>query len=265
MTEPPAATADDAGLPGRHTDAGRRDPFATHIPGIAVTVDSAAVRVTSRRPLRVLSSALVGDGLDETREIVNMHVDDVAPDASPERVLRAFAARLGIDEPFVGLMTAAATEHARLAVAAEGALTVAVVVSVGLSNTVCAGVTAPAAPPPAPTPSAAPSAPPAPGTINVVLLLDAELTPAAMVNAVITATEAKTMALGEWKVLDPGGAPASGTSTDAVVVACTRRGAALDYAGPGTTIGYLAARAVREAIGRICREKIARDGGRVGW
>ncbi len=227
------------------------DPLDTTIPGIALTIDAAAVRVTSPRPLRVLSSAFVGGGFVETREIVNMHVDDVAPDSSPERELRQFAARLGIAAPFVGLMTAAATEHARLAVAADGALTVATVVSVGLSNTVCAGVTAPA--------------PPAPGTINAILLLDADLTPAAMVNAVITATEGKTMALGEWQVSDARGAPASGTSTDAVVVACTGRGAALDYAGPGTTLGFLAARAVRAAIGRICREKLARDGRRRGW
>ena len=223
----------------------------TTIPGITLSIDAAAVRVASRRPLRVLSSALVGGGFGETREIVNMHVDDVAPDSSPERDLRAFAARLGIEEPFVGLMTAAATEHARLAVAAEGALTVAAIVSVGLSNTVCAGVTAPA--------------PAVPGTINVVALLDAGLTPAAMVNAVITATEAKTMALGEWRVEDAAGAPASGTSTDAVVVACTGRDAPLEYAGPGTTAGYLVAGAVRAAIGRICREKVARDGGRHGW
>jgi len=230
------------------------DPLDTTIPGIAVTVDAAAVRVTSRRPLRVLSSALVGGGFGETREIVNMHVDDVAPDSSPERELRDFAARLGIDEPFVGLMTAAATEHARLAVAADGTLTIAALVSVGLSNTVCAGLTTPA-----------PPAPPAPGTINAILLFDADLAPAAMVNAVITATEAKTMALGEWQVRDAAGAPASGTSTDAVVVACTGRGATVGYAGPGTTIGFLAARTVRTAIGLICREKIARDGGRRGW
>jgi adenosylcobinamide hydrolase len=261
MTDPSDAGRDDAGgvdsaVAGGGDTANPHDPgpFDTTIRGIAVTVDSAAVRVTSRRPLRVLSSALVGGGFGETREIVNMHVDDVAPDSSPERELRDFAARLGIDEPFVGLMTAAATEHARLAVAADGELTVAAVASVGLSNTVCAGVTTPAPAPPAQA-----------GTINAILLFDADLTPAAMVNAVITATEAKTMALGEWQVQDPGGAPASGTSTDAVVVACTGRGEALDYAGPGTMIGFLAARAVRAAIARICREKLARDGGRRGW
>jgi len=130
--------------------------------------------------------------------------------------------------------------------------TVAAVVSVGLSNTACAGVSAPVVV--------------AAGTINVILLIDAHLTPAAMVNAVITATEAKTMALRAWQVRTPQGEPASGTSTDAVVVACTGRGEALSYAGPATEIGWLVARAVRRVIDRICREKLARDGGRrVGW
>jgi adenosylcobinamide amidohydrolase len=50
-----------------------------------------------------------------------------------------------------------------------------------------------------------------------------------------------------------------------VVVACTGRGEDLRYAGPATTVGWLAARAVRAAMTRICEEKIARDGGRAGW
>ena len=87
-----------------------------------------------------------------------------------------------------------------------------------------------------------------------------------MVNAVITATEAKTMTLTEWDVRTPQGDPASGTSTDAVVVACTGRGTGLSYAGPATTVGWLVARTVRAAITRLCHEKVARDGGRrVGW
>ena len=40
-----------------------------------------------------------------------------------------------------------------------------------------------------------------------------------MVDAVITATEAKTGALAEWEVCTPQGDPASGTSMDAEVVA----------------------------------------------
>ena len=62
-------------------------------------------------------------------------------------------------------------------------------------------------------------------------------------------------------MLSPEGAPASGTSTDAVVVACTGRGEAQSYAGPATVMGWLIARTVRRAIEQICHEKLARDGG----
>ena len=149
-------------------------------------------------------------------------------------------------------MTAAKTQYARLAVESRDGATVAAVVSMGLSNRACAGVSPPSAF--------------ATGTINTIVLIDAHLTPAAMVNAVITATEAKTLALGDWHVLSPEGAPASGTSTDAVVVACTSRGEAQSYAGPATVVGWLIARTVRRAMDRICREKLARDGGRrKGW
>jgi len=230
---------------------------ATPIPGVTVTIDASAVRVSSVRRLDVLSSAVVGGGFGRVRELVNMHVDDRYDGDSPEDDLAGFAAGLGVETPFVGLMTAAYTEHARVAVERGGETTVAAVVSVGLSNTSCAGVTPPIGTQPGP---------PRPGTINLILLIDARLTPAALVNAVIVATEAKTMALAEWDVMTPDGDPASGTSTDTVVVACTGRGETLRYAGPATRVGWLAARAVRAAITRICRDRLARDGGsRIGW
>ncbi len=232
----------------------------TILPGVRATIDAGAVHVTGEQPLAVLGSALVGGGRRQSRHILNMHVDDVPPEARPEELLAAFAAARGVGEPFVGLMTAAATEHARVVSLSRGGVTVAAVVSVGLSNTCSAGVT-----PPAHVPRDVPPAPAAPGTINVILVIDAELEQSAMVNAVITATEAKTMTLLEWDVRTPQGEPASGTSTDSVVVACTGRGSRQAYAGPATVTGWLIARTVRDAITQICREKIARDGGRTGW
>jgi adenosylcobinamide hydrolase len=80
------------------------------------------------------------------------------------------------------------------------------------------------------------------------LLIDAHLTPAAMVNAVITATEAKTNILLEQSVSTPEGHPATGTSTDAIVIACTGRGKPLPYAGPATLIGSLIGRTVRQTL-----------------
>jgi iron complex transport system ATP-binding protein len=230
------------------------------LPGITVTTTERAVRISSERPLRVLGSAVVGGGYGETREILNVHVDDKYDGERPDEDLAAVAAQLGVREPFVGLMTAAYTQFARCAVERLGGLAVAAVVSVGLSNTSAAGVTPPVGMGPADGAAA-----PGPGTINIVLLVDGALTPAAMVNAVITATEAKTMTLAAWDVKTPEGDAASGTSTDTVVVACTGHGGELAYAGPATPVGWLVARAVRAAMTRICEEKVARDGGRHGW
>ena len=230
------------------------DSAETTIPGVRVAIDEHGVTVRGERPLSVLSSAVVGGGSCRVRDIVNMHVDDMPPAASPEDELAAYAGRLGIGTPFVGVMTAAKTQYAQVAVASRDSLTVAAVVSVGLSNTISAGVNDPV------------EGFRGPGTINTILLVDGQLTPAALVNAVITVTEAKTMVLGEWHVHTADGRPASGTSTDSVVVVATGRGPALSYAGPATTVGWLAARTTRQAIERICAAKLARDGGRrVGW
>jgi iron complex transport system ATP-binding protein len=200
------------------------------LPGVTVATGERAVRISSERPLQVLGSAVVGGGYGVAREILNVHVDDQYDGERPDEDLAAVAAELGVGEPFVGLMTAAYTQFARCAVERLGELGVAAVVSVGLSNTSSAGVTPPIG-------AAGGAGAPGPGTINIVLLVDGALTPAAMVNAVITATEAKTMTLAEWDVKTPEGQAASGTSTDTVVVACTGRGEELGYAGPATPVG----------------------------
>ncbi|MDD4369390.1 MAG: adenosylcobinamide amidohydrolase [Oscillospiraceae bacterium] len=57
-----------------------------------------------------------------------------------------------------------------------------------------------------------------------MVLVDGNLTGAAMVNAVITATEAKTRAIFQAGVRLPDGDMATGTTTDAIVIACTGRG-----------------------------------------
>ena len=87
-----------------------------------------------------------------------------------------------------------------------------------------------------------------PGTINIILLVDGTLTPAAMVNAVLTATEAKTRALFELGVRCPDGGPATGTTSDAIVVAATGRGQPHQFAGTATVVGQMIGRAVYAAV-----------------
>ncbi len=203
------------------------------IRGIEIEVGRDAVWVRSAEPLRVVSSAFVGGDLGTTRHILNMHwPHDWREDLDAE--LAAFARRLGIAEPFVGLMTAAATHEAAAVTEAADGVAVTAVATVALGALVSAGVS--------------PPGPWRPATINTVVLLDARLEPAAAVNGVITATEAKVAALTEAGVVTRDGAPATGTVTDAVVVAWTDRGPRLPYLGPAAPGGWLVARAVRRAV-----------------
>jgi adenosylcobinamide hydrolase len=83
---------------------------------------------------------------------------------------------------------------------------------------------------------------PVPGTINIVVTLPVRLETAALLNALCTATEAKTQALLAV------GIPGTGTASDAVTVACVTSGPAESFAGPRSTWGARIARAVHEAV-----------------
>jgi len=201
--------------------------------GIDVEIGAEAVVVTAAAPLTVLSSAVAGGGLGRARTIVNLHVDKSCPWEGGDIRLGELVARRGLPTPWVGLMTAAWTEHARLAVEQAHDVAALVVITTGLSNPAAAGVSAAAAA--------------APGTINIIAVVDAELEPAALVNLVITLTEVKSLVLAEAGVVADGRG-ASGTSTDAVVVAATGRGRTLSFGGPISEAGAVVARAARTAL-----------------
>lgn len=87
------------------------------------------------------------------------------------------------------------------------------------------------------------------GTINIIVLVDANLTEGCMVDAVKTVTEAKTVALRELDIRSRfSGEIASGTITDSVAVACTEKGDRIRYAGTATILGELIGKSVRETV-----------------
>ena len=86
--------------------------------------------------------------------------------------------------------------------------------------------------------------------------MDAAPEPAALVNAVMTVTEVKTALLAAAGVRCDDGRVASGTSTDAVVVAATGRGALCRFGGPISDLGWVVARATRTALGAGIRRWI---------
>ncbi|MET7981823.1 MULTISPECIES: adenosylcobinamide amidohydrolase [unclassified Streptomyces] len=179
---------------------------------------------------RMASSAVLGGGIAERAWVLNAQVSHGYRRTDPDRHLAELARAADARGPGVGLMTAAdvtrcATAHD------EGAEAVA---TAGL------GVRGWAAAPAEPV-----RRPAVPGTINIIAALPVALGDAALVNAVITATEAKVQAL-----LDAG-LDCSGTPTDAVCVAARspRPGELVhEFAGPRSLWGARLARAVHSAV-----------------
>jgi adenosylcobinamide hydrolase len=210
----------------------------TPVKDISIHVSDACIHLQSVNDLSTLSSGVVGGGFQKTRHIINAHVDKNYFCPNPAADLRRFARASGIHENFIGMMTAAKIDSTRPVFLTEHGLTVGAITTAGLNNSTCAGVT----PPFLPSSQA--------GTINIIIFLDARLSRAAMVNAIITATEAKTAALQSLEARTKDDQPVTGTSTDSIVIAATGNGDYFKYAGSVTLPGWLMARAVRLSIMR---------------
>jgi len=203
----------------------------------------------------MMSSGVLGGGLGAREWVLNAQVPGWYGRTDPAAHLAELAAGLGLDGPGVGLLTAAQVTD----LVQRGDEGVQAAATVGLR---------------VPTWAAAPNGVPdhelapirgldrggeggprqgpvpgwRPGTINIVVSVPVPLTPAAFVNAVTTATEAKSQAVIE------AGFPGTGTASDAICVAApagTAAGAdgmAEDFTGPRSPWGARIARAVHAAV-----------------
>lgn len=180
---------------------------------------------------RMISSGMVGGGIGPGEWVLNAQVPSGYSRMDPRDHLRELALAQGLTGPGVGLLTAASVERV-VQRSDEGVVGAA---TVGLRVPTWA-----AAPPSVPDPELAPMY--LPGTINIVVSVPVPLTDAALVNAVITATEAKTQALFE------AGYSCTGTASDAICVAAPSQGAAEPFAGPRSEWGARIARAVHAAV-----------------
>ena len=175
--------------------------------------------------MTVASTASCGGGLGERRWVINAQVAHDYRRRDQDQHGAELAAVAGLDDDGVVMFTAVDVREVRSR--QDGG--VHVDATVGLTLPVWAA---------APDVGAAR----APGTINVVAVLPVRLTDAALLNALCTATEAKTQALLE------AGVPGTGTASDAVTVACPATGPAEPFGGPRSTWGARLARAVHGAV-----------------
>jgi adenosylcobinamide hydrolase len=177
-------------------------------------------------PAIVASTAACGGGLGERRWIINAQVPHDYRRRDQQQHGAELAAVAGVT-PAGGVVMFTAVDVRRVHSREDGG--VAVDATVGLTLPVWAA---------APDVGVAV----APGTINVVARLPVRLSDAALLNALVTATEAKTQALLE------AGVPGTGTASDAVTIVCPRGGPAAPFGGPRSVWGARLARAVHAAV-----------------
>jgi adenosylcobinamide amidohydrolase len=201
---------------------------------------------------RMISSAMLGGGIGPARWVLHAQVPGAYARTDPAAHLCELAAARGLEGPGVGMLTAASVART-VRRDDEG---VSVSATVGLRVPTWA-----ASPAGAPDPELAPldgDGTPSwtPGTINIVVAVPVPMSDAALVNAVVTATEAKTQALLE------AGFPCTGTASDAICVAATTLGTREVFAGPRSTWGSRIARAVHAAVRAGALDYAARLGAR---
>ncbi len=187
-----------------------------------------------------ISSAVWGGGLQAARRFVNWQVPLTYRCDTPVACMRSKILDWGYSlEETVGLQTAANVRQASLQEMEGDQFSMICCATVGTSNAARAG-----------TPRTVFSAY-QPGTINIMLWMDAQMTPAAMVNGILTATEAKSAALQDLQIRDETGQMATGTTTDSIVLAITqnpRYPYPHLFAGTATTIGNAIGRLVYRAV-----------------
>lgn len=177
-------------------------------------------------PVVGICTAPLGGGLGPRHWLINATVEASYARVDPDDHLRELAGELALTGPGAGMLTAVdVTSHVTRV--DDGVIADA---TVGLGH---------------PTWAAAPDGhirELRPGTINIAAFVPVRLSEAALVNAVVSVTEAKSQALWEH------GLDATGTGSDAVFVACARSGAVEPHGGPRSVWGARLARAVHAAV-----------------
>ena len=212
------------------------------ISGISLTMDNDTFWLVSESPLQVLSSSVIGGDMKESRHIMSVRVPGDPSQREfalkrPRAYLRERSQALGNREPVVGLITTLDHERLQVATRAEGGIKVVALATVGLNH-----VSAPG------RHNVVYTGEGEAGTINMVVLCDARLSPEAQVRAATLATEAKTLALFEAGVKTPAGGVATGTSMDTIIVASTGRGPFFRYSGTSTLLGHLIGQAAYDVV-----------------
>ena len=216
------------------------------------TCEHICVSFSTEHP--VLSSAVLNGGDCSASNILIMKVAENFAGkkqfaAKPENTLTLYCRQLQLSGTTVGMMTSASLESFRQVSRSSQGVKVTAMVTAGISNARCAGDRAEWR-------TFQTNANPT-GTINIIILTTATMSRAAMVESVMLATEAKTIAMRKLGVKSPlSGTIATGTGTDAIAVANGAGPETIRYCGKHVLFGEMLASAVIEAITKSLSNRI---------
>ena len=204
------------------------------------------VLVDLRRSHSILSSSVLNGGFQEAENILIMKVPknldgEQSRFEEPSVTLSKYYRSLQLKGTCVGMMTAASMDSFRQVSRSWPEADVTVLLTAGISNARCAGDRADWIDPETGSIPA--------GTINIIVITGARMSPTAMVEAVMTATEAKAVAMRRLGIKSPvSGNAATGTGTDAIAIVSGIGLADIQYSGKHVKFGEMLASAVIEAL-----------------
>ena len=208
------------------------------------TAEHICVGFSTEHP--VLSSAVLNGGACAASNILIMKVAENFEGTkhiveNPENTLAEYCRQLQLSGTTVGMMTSASMDSFRRVSRSSQGVEIIAMVTAGISNARCAGDKADWR-------KFQTDANPT-GTINIIILTNATMSPAAMVESVMLVTEAKTVAMRKLSVKSPvSGTIATGTGTDAIAVVNGFGSETIRYCGKHVIFGEMLASVVIEAI-----------------
>ncbi len=193
--------------------------------------------------LMTVSSAFYNGGSKQVKAVLNVGVPEGYNDRSlhldPLELITSSAAKLGFNKDYLAMVTAAKISNYSLVSKKDEAFSVSVAATAGCKHGESSGEHM--------------DVEEAPGTINIIVLINGKPTDSCLVASLITATEAKSAALQDFDVRSfYTGDSATGSITDSVTIATTNQGKTIIYGGPasklGQMVGYCTRKAVTEAL-----------------
>jgi adenosylcobinamide amidohydrolase len=219
-----------------------------------VTKDN-IVAVISDTPLTVLSSGIYNGGYKKVNAILNVSVPDNYNDKylhdDPLSLVYDAQKNLRITTDYIAMITAAKIQNLSIVTQQIGDITITAIATAGWRHGESAG-------------EDIANNHYTPGTINIIVILNANPTDSCIASLFLTATEAKTAAMNDYDIRSRySGDAATGTITDSLSVAVTGQGEKIELGGPASNIGQLVASVVRQAVKEAADKQEGLHKGRV--